>query len=160
MFKIRLIQESDNPGVRALIHTVMPEFGCNGPGFALTDPEVDHMFESYTPEDSVYFVLDANGKLVGGAGIAPLDGDTSGKICELRKMYFLPEARGKGFGSKLLNQCTEEARLRGYKKCYLETVEHMTQARLLYERSGFVQINAPMGKTGHHGCDCWYLKTL
>ena len=34
------------------------------------------------------------------AGVAPLENETEA-ICELQKMYFLEEARGKGFGHQI-----------------------------------------------------------
>lgn len=160
-FSIRKIRRSDNESVAELICTVMPEFGCDGPGYAMADPEVSQMYEAYNNGRSRYHVLECDGAIVGVGGFAPLKGTNENEsICELRKMYFLPSARGKGAGKKLLNLCLSEAKEVGYKQCYLETIELMTQARRLYERSGFRQIDKPMGETGHSSCDVWYLKDL
>ncbi len=68
----------------------VPEFGADGPGFALHDPEVDHMATAYSAPGAAYFVVvDEGGRVVGGAGVAALEGGEAG-VCELRKMYFLP----------------------------------------------------------------------
>jgi putative acetyltransferase len=75
-------------------------------------------------------------------------------------MYFLPEARGLGVGQRMLDRCLEAAAKAGYRRCYLETLKHMHQARALYERNGFVRVDKPMGKTGHFGCDAWYVREL
>lgn len=158
-YEIRVIQTNDDPQVATLIRTVMPEFGASGPGFAIHDAEVDEMFRSYSQPRSIYFVISRDNRNLGGGGIAPLEGgDTD--TCELRKMYFLPEIRGLGLGRTLIQRCLESAKASGFRQCYLETLESMTQAQRLYEKSGFHKLDAPMGATGHFGCDRWYLKQL
>ena len=54
----------------------------------------------------------------------------------------------------------EAARAFGFKRCYLETLSGMNAAMRLYERSGFRRIDAPMGDTGHGGCNTFYLMEL
>ena len=49
---------------------------------------------------------------------------------------------------------------RSIKTAYLETLAGMTVARKLYESLGFKQVHAPMGCTGHGGCDTWYAREL
>jgi len=157
---IRRIRPEDDSAVKAVIRTVMPSFGAQGPGFALSDPEVDGMYVAYqAPRSDYWVVVDADGRVVGCGGYAPLDGGPA-DTCELRKMYFLPEARGIGVGAKLLAIILEAARAEGFGRCYLETLVHMSRARSLYERFGFRELEAPMGSTGHHGCDRWYLLDL
>jgi putative acetyltransferase len=159
VLRIRPIVVADDPAVAELIRTVMPEFGAKGPGFAIQDPEVDHMTEAYSGERSRYWVVDDAGRVVGGGGFAGLAGGDP-DTCELRKMYFLPEARGTGFGRKLLELCIEEARRAGYARMYLETLENMHAARRLYQAFGFSPLAKPKGATGHFGCDAWYERPL
>ena len=159
--QIREIKKEDNPEVAKVIRTVMPEFGADGPGFAIVDPQVDRMFETYSSEDSVYFVITQEGKVVGGAGIARLEGtDLEEGICELQKMYFLKELRGQGIGQRLITKCLDFARDYGHKQCYIETLTGMDSAKALYLKNGFMAINEPMGNTGHFSCDAWYIKDL
>ena len=40
---IRPVRPGDDAAVAAIIRTVMPEFGADGPGFAIHDPEVSAM---------------------------------------------------------------------------------------------------------------------
>ena len=159
-FRIRPIEAQDDQAVASIIRTVMPEFGADGPGFAIHDAEVDHMSVSYAAPRSAYFVVSLDGRVLGGGGIAPLAGDNTGLICELRKMYFLPGLRGLGAGKALINQCLDAARTFGFKQCYLETLEHMTAARKLYQANGFVEIAKPCGNTGHFSCDRFYQRAL
>ena len=103
--------------------------------------------------------MEIDGKVVGGGGVAPLVGGDD-DICELRKMYFLKSARGLGIGSEMLRRCLDAARSHGFRWCYLETLAGMNDAIRLYERHGFHRIGAPRGRTGHCGCDTWYLREL
>lgn len=156
---IRPIQPGDDAAMAAVIRTVMPEFGAIGSGFAINDPEVDWMSRAYAAPRHAYFVLERAGRVLGGAGVAPLAGGDP-ETCELRKMYFLPEARGIGAGTAMMERCLATARGFGFTRCYLETLTGMDAAMRLYERSGFTRIDAPLGATGHGGCNRFYLLDL
>lgn len=158
-FDIRLIQASDAKAVANVIRTVMPEFGAGGAGFAIHDREVDDMYTAYTSPGTAYFVCEGEGKILGGGGIGPLLGGDI-QYCELKKMYFLPEARGLGLGQKVLNACLQAAKTNGYSFCYLETFNTMNNAIKLYEKAGFKKINGALGNTGHFACDRFYLLQL
>lgn len=75
-------------------------------------------------------------------------------------MYFTSKLRGQGFGSKLLKQCLNTAKLFEYERCYLETLQSMIVANKLYRSHGFVSAKEPLGNTGHYMCNCWYTLTL
>jgi len=158
-FYIRPIHSEDNEAIANIIRTVMPEFGACGEGFAINDPEVDWMHRAYSAPSCAYFVVERDGKVMGGGGIAPLEGGEE-DVCELRKMYFLPELRGLGAGAALMEKCLDAARMHGFHRCYLETLGGMDAAMRLYERTGFERIPASMGATGHGGCDSFYLLRL
>ena len=158
-FLIRPIEPRDDAAVAAIIRSVMPEFGAGGEGFAIHDAEVGGMCAAYAKSRSAYFVLEVDGKVVGGGGVAALEnGDAD--VCELRKMYFLPEARGLGAGQAMITRCLDTARGFGFKRCYLETLTGMDAAQALYRKQGFTPLCAPMGSTGHHGCDRWFIRAL
>lgn len=152
---IRLIRPEDNLSVAKIIRTVMPEFGASGKGFAIHDPEVDDIYQAYTNPQCTYYVCELDEKIVGGGGVAPLAGGNQ-NTCELKKMYFLREGRGKGLGEKVLKACLGSARKLGYKYCYLETFNTMKGAMKLYEKNGFQKISGPLGNTGHFACDIFY----
>jgi putative acetyltransferase len=157
-FTIRPIAARDDAAVAAIIRTVMPEFGADGPGFAIHDAEVGAMHAAYAKSGCAYFVVELEGKVHGGGGVAPLDGAAG--VCELRKMYFLPELRGRGAGSALIIRCLDAARELGYRQCYLETLTGMDAAQRLYQKHGFARIPAAMGSTGHFSCNRFYLLDL
>ncbi|TLX21213.1 GNAT family N-acetyltransferase [Thermomonas fusca] len=158
-FEIRPIRSDDDAAMAAVIRTVMPEFGATGSGFAISDPEVDWMSRAYAAPRHAYFVVERDGRVLGGAGVAPLAGGDA-DVCELRKMYFLPEARGSGAGAAMMARCLDAARASGFTRCYLETLTGMDAAMRLYERSGFRRIDTAMGATGHGGCNRFYLLDL
>ncbi len=158
-FVIRPIAPPDDATMAAIIRRVMPEFGADGPGFAIHDPEVAAMSEAYSARGHRYFVVDRDGRVEGGGGIAPLTAGDE-QVCELRKMYFLPALRGLGASSALMRRCLAFAREAGYAQCYLETLTGMDRAQALYEHVGFRRIPGALGNTGHFGCNRFYLLDL
>jgi len=158
-FTLRPIRPEDDGAVAAIIRRVMPEFGADGPGFAIHDAEVNGMSAAYGIARAAYYVVEVNGRVVGGGGIAPLQGADEG-TAELRKMYFLPEARGIGAGSALLRHLLELAKNFGFARVYLETLKGMDAAQRLYEHLGFRRLDKQLGATGHFGCNRFYALDL
>ena len=158
-WSIRECQPADAAAIRDIIRRVMTDIGAVGPGYAIVDPEVEDMPAAYANPRAAYFVVEQDGQVLGGAGIAPLTG-AEPSVCELRKMYFLDALRGKGAGRALLKHCLDTARERGFRQCYLETLPHLDAACHLYEQAGFQRIDAAMCNTGHFGCNRFYLIDL
>ncbi|MBC7747866.1 MAG: GNAT family N-acetyltransferase [Methylotenera sp.] len=158
-YSIRKINKEDNQEVAALIRAVFDELSIPKVGTAYEDPYLDFMYEEYSKPRSVYYVVENNGRIIGCAGIAPLENEAE-IICELQKMYFLPETRGLGIGAEMMAVCLQSARNFGFESCYLETMPFMLDAQKLYKKVGFEYISAPMGSTGHVSCPIWMLKNL
>jgi len=156
---IRQIQPADNPVIAQIIRDTLTEFGANHPGTVYYDPTTDALFELFQQAKSVYNIAEVDGKIVGGGGIFPTEGlpeDT----CELVKMYLLPEARGTGMGTALINCCLDQAKNLGFSKVYLETMNELKAALKVYERLGFTYLSGPMGNSGHFGCPLWMIREL
>jgi len=158
-FTIREIKPGDNPKIAKAIRAILIEYGVPKVGTAYADKILDTLFDAYDIENAIYYVVEKNGEIYGGAGIKQLD-NYKGKVCELQKMYFLPEARGIGLGKKMMDICLQKATSFGFEKCYLETLPYMKEARKLYRKVGFKDLDAPMGDTGHYSCNLWMLKDL
>jgi putative acetyltransferase len=156
---IREIQKKDNSAIAAIVRNVLMEMGAPKIGTAYADPYLDSLFEVYAVPNAIYFVVENNGKIIGGAGIKQLD-NSDENICELQKMYFLPEARGLGLGKKLMDLCLEKATEFGFESCYIETMTYMNAAQKLYRKSGFEYLEQQIGHTGHNSCEVWMLKKL
>ena len=158
---LRPIRPADDAAIAAIIRTVMTEHGCSGVGFAIHDAEVACMSRHYPGGDARYCVVEHGGAVLGGAGFARLHGTTAeAATCELRKMYFLPAARGRGLGHALLDLLLDEMRAAGYRRCYLETTSRMQTAQYLYRQHGFAATCGPEGCTGHGGCDTFFARQL
>lgn len=158
-YRLRPMRRNDNPAVARIIRDVMTEYGAVGCGFSIQDPEVDAMFEAYPPPRAAFFVLEKGRTVLGCGGFAPLTG-AADDVCELRKMYFQPELRGKGQGARMLDHILTAARAAGYRLCYLETLDSMTHAQKLYLRHGFAPHDGPLGNTGHSGCNQFMTRAL
>lgn len=156
---IREIEQKDNKAVADVIRTVLIEHNVPKVGTAYADASLDCMFETYIMSRSVYYVVEKDGKIIGGAGIAPLENGPA-DTCELQKMYFLSVARGMGIGTLMMEKCLQAAKDFGFRKCYLETMPYMEAAQKLYKRSGFEYLDAPMGCTGHSSCPVWMITDL
>ncbi len=156
---IREIQQKDNESIAKVIRTIFHELDAPKVGTAFADPILDTLYEVYQAPRSVYYVVELEGKVVGGCGIAPLE-NAEVSVCELQKMYFAPEIRGFGYAEKIIKKCLEFAKTQGFEICYLETLSFMTTAQKLYKRMGFEPIDGPMGNTGHNSCEVWMTKNI
>lgn len=155
---VREIEAKDDKDVESVIRTCLIEFGANHEGTAWADSNLGKFSEIYNTEGNKYWVaINEAGKIVGGVGIGKLDGIED--VCELQKMYCLPEARGTGIAHKLMEIALEYG-TQYYSRCYLETLENMVAAQKFYEKYGFERIYEPLVKTEHFACDVRYVKNL
>jgi putative acetyltransferase len=123
--QIRLIEPADVPALLTIIADSR-----------LLEPADHALYATYQRQRSLYFVALFDGKVVGGAGVAPLAG-ADPLTCELQRMYLRHDARFRGIGNALLEQCFKAARQFLYVRCYLETVTQMHEALEFYGRHGF-----------------------
>jgi len=100
-----------------------------------------------------------DGVIIGGGGIYPTEG-LPDRTCELVKMYLIPEARGKGFGRLIINHCIEQAKEFGFTTLYIESMPELSKALRIYEKCGFEYLSAPLGNSGHFGCELWMAKKI
>jgi len=156
---IRSIEKSDNPLLAELIRKVFREFKIDRPGTVYTDPTTDSLYELFQLPKSMYLVAEENDLLLGGCGIYPTEGLPEG-CAELVKFYLSASSRGKGIGKTLMQRSIDAAKAFGYKQLYLESFPELDKAVGMYEKAGFRQINAPMGKSGHYACTLWMVKNL
>ncbi|MCX6351055.1 MAG: GNAT family N-acetyltransferase [Bacteroidetes bacterium] len=158
-FSIRSILPNDDKSIALIIRNALTEFGANKPGTVFFDAATDHLSEVFKKENSIYFIAEMDGEIVGGAGIYPSDGLPNG-VCELVKMYLSPNARGLGLGRILIEKCIAFAQEKNYQQIYIETMPELKNALSMYEKFGWEYIDKPMGNTGHFGCSLWMVKTI
>lgn len=156
--EIRPIQKKDNQATAEMIRFVLVEHNAPKTGTAFEDKALDDLYETYNKDRAEYFVLLEDQKIIGSAGIQALDHDES--VCELQKMYFHPDARGRGLGKMMIEKCLNLAKEEKFEFCYIETLPSMKAAQKLYLKNGFKYIDYRMGHTGHYSCTVWMLKKL
>ena len=157
-YTISKITKTDDLQIENVIRACLIEFGADHEGTAWADPNLCRFSEIYNTDGNAYWVAkDESKRVVGGVGIGAVHGETG--ICELQKMYLLPEARGTGLAQKLLETAIDYAK-QYYSSCYLETLDNMKAAQRFYEKHGFMRIYSQIGNTGHYACDVRYIKYI
>jgi putative acetyltransferase len=110
-------------------------------GFSLCfqnfDDELAKLPGDYAPPEGRLLLAECEGELAGCVALHRLDQD----ICEMKRLYLRPQFRGKGLGRILAERIIAEARLIGYRRMRLDTVEPvMKDAVAMYRRFGFKEI--------------------
>lgn len=157
--QIRLIEPADVPALLDIIADSRAEYGVHERGVELLEPSDHALYATYQRQRSLYFVAVLGGDIVGGAGIAPLEG-ADPLTCELQRMYLRHDARRRGIGRALLEQCLKAARQFLYVRCYLETIAQMRPALDFYGRNGFRGLGSRLGAAGHEHNDRWLVRPL
>ncbi|RSH95594.1 hypothetical protein EHS25_000686 [Saitozyma podzolica] len=111
----------------------------------------DNTFEALVAEIVAQFVrtFDSSGER---GWIAEIDGERVGSIflvrgsdpttAKIRLLLVTPAARGSGLGNRLVTECIEFARSKGYEKIELWTHSCLTAARAMYAKRGFALVES------------------
>lgn len=99
------------------------------------DGEEHLFFAQFNKIDTIKHVVVANQdeQSVGCGAIKEYDTNTM----EIKRMYVLPEKRGKGIASQILNELESWCMELGYRKCILETGKNQSLAIKLYEKNNY-----------------------
>ena len=118
-----------------LISTVFAEyemtFELDGFDADLTDIET-----TYLRRGGVFFVLVSGDDIIGTVGAVPHGDDES----EIKRLYLRRDARGRGYGRRLLEQVLEWGRRRGDRRIVAWSDVRLETAHAVYDRMGFVRI--------------------
>ncbi|PNY81610.1 GNAT family N-acetyltransferase [Deinococcus koreensis] len=103
--------------------------------------DTDERTEPFDPailsgEGCVLLAVQEGAELLACGAIKRLDQTSA----EVKRMYTVPAARGRGLGRQILNELIERGRAQGYERLVLETGDLQAEAVALYERSGFTRI--------------------
>lgn len=100
------------------------------------------------PRGALLIATNAAGDRIGCVAMRPIEAD---RVCEMKRLYVAPEARGMGLGGALITAIMKSARETGYREMRLDTLPTMQAALALYQHAGFRQIDAyyptPVGGT-------------
>jgi GNAT superfamily N-acetyltransferase len=91
----------------------------------------------FAPPRGAFVVIYEDGEPVAGGGVKRLDDEA----CEIKRMYVVPEARGRGVARELLEALEDEARTLGYAVARLDTGPHQPRAERMYRVAGYADID-------------------
>jgi GNAT superfamily N-acetyltransferase len=128
---LRGFARRDAGGVVALIRGVYDEYGM------VFDPD----FESdlgdvalhYGGHGGAFWVLAQGDRVVGSAGVRPLDASTA----ELKRLYLEAAHRGRGHGRTLVDRVLGWSRERGHRVVVAWSDVRLVTAHAVYRRLGF-----------------------
>ena len=104
------------------------------------DQEMASLPGAYSAPQGRLFFAAIDGQPAGCVGVRPLP-DSEG-LCEMKRLYVAPEARGHGVGAALAMAAIKVAKEIGYKKLMLDTLPSMRMAVKLYRELGFTEAPA------------------
>lgn len=135
-YTIRDAGNADTDVIRKIVYCVLDEYGLK-PDPQTTDSDLDDIEKHYLKNGGTFKVVeDAAGEVIGCGGLLKLNNSEM----ELRKMYFLPVARGQGMGKALLEMLINYAKQQQIASVSLETATPLKEAIGLYKKYGFTLI--------------------
>ena len=118
------------------------------------EAELNSLPGCYAAPTGAIFLATENSNPIGCVAIRQF----SESEAELKRMYVVPEARGRGVAKALLQQAVGMASLQGYKSIVLDTLPSMESAKKLYSQFGFVPTtpyyNSPISGTEYYRHVC------
>lgn len=136
-FRLALVplHAADAPGadlIRAMIDELLPLYGrIDGSEAPTAGPD-----DLWRPSGTYLVGWDEDGAVVCGGGLKRLDDTTA----EIKRMYVVPDARGRGHARRLLRALEDAARELGYERVRLDTGAKQPHALALYPSAGYVEI--------------------
>lgn len=136
----------DAPDAVKLNDLVQLEYVARYGGGDLTVMDAAH----FDPPSGLYLlVYDTDGTPVASGGWRAQDASEEGFSdgdAEIKRMFVIPEARGRGLARRLLAELEDSARAAGRRRMVLETGQKQPEAIALYASSGYV----PISKFGYY----------
>jgi GNAT superfamily N-acetyltransferase len=122
---------SDHPDFRALVALLDQDL-------AVRDGEDHAFYQQFNKVDKIKQVVVAllENQAIGCGAIRAYAPD----VMEVKRMFVLPEYRGKGIAGAVLSELETWATELGYARCILETGQMQPEAIRLYQKSGYAII--------------------
>src|SRR5207249_6372519 len=99
------------------------------------DADLTDIRRCYLERGGRFWVLVDEGRVVGTVAVVP-----TGRVgCEVKRLYLLPEYRGRGLGRALLEQTLDWATASGYGHIVAWSDARLGTAHAVYERLGFTR---------------------
>ena len=102
--------------------------------------DMDDIQQRYFDNGGIFLVMTDGDEMIGTGAIRQFESN----ICELKRLWLLPEYHGKGLGYRMMQELISFAREKGYERMRLETDSvHQKRAVAFYKRLGFSEIPIP-----------------
>ncbi|MDK4807818.1 MAG: GNAT family N-acetyltransferase [Novosphingobium aromaticivorans] len=133
-----IIRHAIFPSDTASVLDIWREFIANSPvnlDYQGNDAEFASLPGKYAaPKGCVLLGVQMEGKIDGCVALREVNAD----ICEMKRLYVRPHARGNQLGRQLVEHLIENARAIGYEEMRLDVQEKSQSARKLYAEFNFV----------------------
>ena len=132
-----IIRHAIFPDDAASVLAIWREFIANSPvnlDYQGNDAEFATLPGKYAAPKGCVLLADRYGEIEGCIAFRQVSAD----ICEMKRLYVRPGARGSHLGHDLVERLIGEARAAGYREMRLDVMEKFIAARRLYENFGFV----------------------
>ena len=126
---------SDQSPGRELLIELIELFNAQYPGRIARPGSVTTPDEMVAPHGAFLVGYDDERPVAIG-GLRPLEDD----ICEIKRMYVVPDARSRGIGRALLQALEDAAREIGYRRVRLDAGPAQTHSKTLFAATGYVEI--------------------
>ncbi len=101
------------------------------------EKELQTLHQVYLPPLGCIILAKDENQVLGCIALKPIGED----VCEMKRLYVRPAARGKGLGNQLVEELIGFAQKVGYKTMKLDTISSLKEAIKLYRSKGFVETN-------------------
>ena len=134
MIEIRRIA-ADSPDALALVDAMWREIQEAYPRIpGATTPSATPA--DFSPPGGAFVALYEDGRAVAGGGVKRLEAG----VGEIKRMYVVPDARGRGLARVLLEGLEDAGRDLGYDRLRLDTGDKQPHAEALYRSAGYERI--------------------
>jgi GNAT superfamily N-acetyltransferase len=133
-FGFRHGRSDESPG-RELLGELIDLLNAQYPGRAARPGSVTTPDE-LAPPDGVFLIGYEDGRPIAIGGVRGLDA----AVCEIKRMYVVPDARSRGAGRALLAALEDAARELGYERVRLDSGPAQQHSRALFADAGYVEI--------------------
>jgi GNAT superfamily N-acetyltransferase len=114
----------------AMISSLIELYPDLGPGPSATPAD-------FSPPGGAFVAIYDGDRAVAGGGVKRLDDEAA----EIKRMYVVPDCRGRGLSRMLLGALEDAARDLGYTFTRLDTGVHQHAALRLYPSAGYLEID-------------------
>ena len=132
-----IVRHAIFPDDTASVLSIWREFIANSPvslDYQGNDAEFVNLPGKYAGPEGCVLLADQDSKIEGCVAFRKV----TNEICEMKRLYVRPHARGSHLGYDLVRRLITEARIVGYRELRLDVMEKSVSARGLYEAFGFV----------------------